>query len=428
MTKRESKKNDLVKILKSVIREISPNYDQQIFTEKIENYVSGYCNTLIIEPNEANFVDFDGDIISNGYAFFYLKNTNFDEVCKNISELDFTNPYYIIITVDNMKIKNEIESNISNLYKKIKETKSTKSEKGKINASKIYVTFYNENANKNYYIRITKKADSIFNEETDFAEGYVFTAKLFDIVEIYNSIGDSIFDYNVRYKIKDELNVDGEITRTLSEAPEMFWFYNNGITVIINDKDFSISNPRKLLLKKTNENIISVINGAQTISVAANYFSKVKETDDAIKKANVILRIINVKDNLLANIKEKKDKINMISIALNRQKSIGEEDITFTFDFVDDINKVAWEIDDDIRAFELIKRGSPVYGNNYYLLKDFAKIVKCYLGQNPGPSRNQTLKLIKSKYDNGNQIYTFADEDIFKKIETSKDFLSIIHL
>lgn len=421
MTKRENNKNDFIKVLKSTIREICSDYDQENFANKIENYVSGNCKKLIINPNDVNFDNFDGDKIRNGYAFFKMKNASFDDVCNEISKLDFTNSYYIIITVDDMKVKKEIESQIKNLYKYVKTQTTKKSERGKINASQIYVNFLNENANKKYYIRITKRVDSIFNEETEFAEGYVFTAKLFDIVELYNSIGDSLFDYNVRYKIKNELNVDGEIRKTLSENPEMFWFYNNGITIIINDKNFSVNNPRKVSLNKTDKNIISVINGAQTISAASDYFSNASNSRDAAEKAHVILRIININSSIDGNSGES-SIINQISIALNRQKSISEEDISFTFDFVDDLNKISWEIDNDNRTFELAKRGAFLFEYKNYSLKTFAKIVKCYLGQKPGTARNQSNKLIKSKYDDKNQTYTFADEEIYKKIETADDF------
>ena len=48
-------------------------------------------------------------------------------------------------------------------------------------------------------------------------EGYVFTAALFDIVEIYNKLGSELFNFNVRCSIKDELEVDKKLQELVQD-------------------------------------------------------------------------------------------------------------------------------------------------------------------------------------------------------------------
>ena len=66
-------------------------------------------------------------------------------------------------------------------------------------------------------------------------KGYVFTATLKDIIDIYNRRGENLFQKNFRFSIDDGTSVVAkEIIETLSTAPEEFWFLNNGITILSN--------------------------------------------------------------------------------------------------------------------------------------------------------------------------------------------------
>ncbi|BDH62870.1 hypothetical protein MTP04_30000 [Lysinibacillus sp. PLM2] len=111
-------------------------------------------------------------------------------------------------------------------------------------------------------------------------EGLVFTANLFDIVNLYNKIGDSLFKENLRIgldKKQDLLEVTTEIIETLQYNPEEFWFLNNGITIIADQSTLDLTANDELKLKDLyNDNHnrwnISVINGAQTITAASKFF------------------------------------------------------------------------------------------------------------------------------------------------------------
>lgn len=49
----------------------------------------------------------------------------------------------------------------------------------------------------------------------------VYLAKLFDIVSLYNHIGAELFARNVRYHIRDALNVESQIQNTLTKPVKL---------------------------------------------------------------------------------------------------------------------------------------------------------------------------------------------------------------
>lgn len=62
---------------------------------------------------------------------------------------------------------------------------------------------------------------------------YTCSAKLYDIVEMYNHVGDELFRSNLRYGINEQLDVEKSMKETLRNHPENFWFLNNGITITV---------------------------------------------------------------------------------------------------------------------------------------------------------------------------------------------------
>lgn len=233
-------------------------------------------------------------------------------------------------------------------------------------------------------------------------EAYVFNAKLYDIVKIYNKIGDELFRKNVRYSIKEQLDVGESIKKTLREAPEDFWYLNNGITIIANDRDaLDLGRAHSIGLDYKESKTFSVINGAQTISAAAQFWFTDTgrgdgEGDDVelrkqAEKAEVLLRIMCVVEK---DEDGQKELDNSISISLNRQKAVKSEDIAYTNPIVLEINQLYQPgVKDDIH-FCIIKRGEDILGKYQYSLIDFARCVKAYRMQKPGEARTQAANKI----------------------------------
>lgn len=274
--------------------------------------------------------------------------------------------------------------------------------------------------------------------ESNSLKGYVFTANLYEIVEVYNKVGDVLFKENLRLGIQDQMGVNEAIKETLRETPYYFWYRNNGITIIIEAPDPVLNRSSELVLKQAvNKEInFSVINGAQTITTAADFFygdetarksknqlstsdnSETYDYDDEeilnnAQKAEVLVRVIQIQN------KSAKNEVSKISIALNRQKPIKQEDIAFTNDFVRKFNE--YTISNDI-PIVLCRRGETSYSDKNYSLIEFARARMACAGK-PGEARSwatSSLLKINEKDNHFSKNSIFASE-WYKKDENDLD-------
>lgn len=282
-------------------------------------------------------------------------------------------------------------------------------------------------------VHIQEISNNIQKQYPHDLKGYMLTANLFDIVEIYKQVGDTLFKDNVRFGIADQLGVDKAIKDSLKNAPNYFWFRNNGITMLIEEPDTILNSACEIVLKQKNEEKIrfSVINGAQTITAAAEYFytlqiqineseskdkvkaAKLKEEFENAKNAKVVLRMIQIQGK---NIPEEARKI---SVALNRQKPIKMEDIAFTNNFVEKMNSF---LDFNQKNYSLAKRSEISYSPNEYSLIDFARARKACSGA-PGEARNKdAAALLKISEKSSQNDQRFTDTAIFvEEWYSSKD-------
>ena len=103
-----------------------------------------------------------------------------------------------------------------------------------------------------------------------------------------------LFDKNIR-QVLGKTDVNEEIERTIKDNPSLFWYYNNGITIIANKIDKTIvgSSNRELgSFKLTNLNIV---NGAQTVSTIGKYAQQTHDTKN-LESIKVLIRIIQLSD------------------------------------------------------------------------------------------------------------------------------------
>ncbi|MDA1881005.1 MULTISPECIES: AIPR family protein [Bacillus] len=184
--------------------------------------------------------------------------------------------------------------------------------------------------------------------KTPKTEGYVFSANLYDLVTLYNKKGKTLFAKNIRYGIADELDVDSAINETLTKNPEAFWYLNNGITLILEKNNLNLQDYEKICLSDpkldSNQIKLTVINGAQTLNSAAKFFYTQKDTNDSKHKAFVMLKVIEITTNKNET-EHVNNRIDEITISLNRQKPIITDDIAFTLPVVKHINNLREKID-----------------------------------------------------------------------------------
>lgn len=266
-----------------------------------------------------------------------------------------------------------------------------------------------------------------FSEENSDIFGFVFNVELYQLVELYNKIGDQLFKKNVRYGINEQFGVDSAIKDTLEKSPSMFWFRNNGVTLLVEKDNFKLDRVGEIVLSydsKEDELDFSVVNGAQTIIAAADFYytkeyewefeslkSKKEDLKDALHKAKevrVMLRIINIKNLKTDTISES----NQISVALNRQKPIKAEDIAFSSPFIGKLisylEKPATKI---TNGFKLVKRGELLQDDVCISLPDFVRARKACIGK-PGDARSKGINQLL-EYSSDGSGYSFKDKEIF---------------
>ncbi|CAI1681055.1 AIPR family protein [Serratia fonticola] len=106
----------------------------------------------------------------------------------------------------------------------------------------------------------------------------------------------SLFEKNIRNSLGKSTSVNDGIKKTVIEQPENFWYYNNGVTAVYSEFDESnlnLKSQRKFGM--FNFKNVSIINGAQTVSVIGESFESIPE--DKRDELKVHIRFINAVDN-----------------------------------------------------------------------------------------------------------------------------------
>lgn len=136
-----------------------------------------------------------------------------------------------------------------------------------------------------------------------------------EIAKIWSENGRKLFHKNIR-NVLGKTDVNEELANTIQNAPDKFWYFNNGITIISDtiDKSMIGGNNRDLgSFKLTNA---SIVNGAQTISTIGEAAVKYSEQ---IKKIYVLVRCISLQNT--------PDQFgNEVTRANNRQNRIENRD------------------------------------------------------------------------------------------------------
>lgn len=117
---------------------------------------------------------------------------------------------------------------------------------------------------------------------------HIGIANVLDLVGLHNTHRKALYERNIRYFLgsKDSA-VNRSIQETLRTAPQDFFFLNNGVTALadIVDTPRGTKVQKRLFLRG-----LSVINGAQTISSAAEFAKDNPDCD--ISEASVLVTII----------------------------------------------------------------------------------------------------------------------------------------
>ncbi|MFS3941673.1 AIPR family protein [Bacillus subtilis] len=163
-----------------------------------------------------------------------------------------------------------------------------------INQKRLYASLHNKKNSRNIDIDIDLKDWGRYEGEMEAVYGQVSALQIADWWENY---GNSLYDYNLR-KVLGNTQINDEIRNTIETEPELFWYYNNGITIVCEELDKKRKGNTKELGTFECKGI-SVVNGAQTVGVIGKYAQTIPTSVREDGKGNldnvyVPLRIISI--------------------------------------------------------------------------------------------------------------------------------------
>lgn len=120
--------------------------------------------------------------------------------------------------------------------------------------------------------------------------GMVSAKEIFDWWTSYNN---RLFEKNIR-QVLGKTEVNDEIRKTLLETPELFWYFNNGITLIADKIEKSAVGGGSRDIGSFKLTKIAIVNGAQTVS-SIGKFGEI-EGANKLDNVKVNIRIIQISD------------------------------------------------------------------------------------------------------------------------------------
>lgn len=132
-----------------------------------------------------------------------------------------------------------------------------------------------------------------------------------EIHEWYNTHGNKLFSKNIRQML-GTTDVNDEIKNTIENAPDKFWYYNNGITLIADKVKKSMAGGNAKDIGSFLLNNVSIVNGAQTVSSIGNTTESKKEKLIKVKVPIKIISLENTEQDFGACVTKNNNRQNRI--------------------------------------------------------------------------------------------------------------------
>lgn len=162
-------------------------------------------------------------------------------------------------------------------------------------------------------IRYDANTPSLIRYHSQGLKGVICTASARDVADLVNrDAGGALFDSNIRRFLGKGKAVNADILRTASDAASsyLFWFLNNGITVVC-DRCDPVTDPDSPMVKIKN---LQIVNGCQTATALAH-----AARDGTLRPdTRVLLKVFETTDSTLAS---------RIVLTTNNQNRISTRDL-----------------------------------------------------------------------------------------------------
>ncbi|HCM0734349.1 TPA: AIPR family protein [Vibrio parahaemolyticus] len=132
-----------------------------------------------------------------------------------------------------------------------------------------------------------------------------------EVFNWYKSKGKRLFSKNIRQML-GSTDVNDEISATIENTPEKFWYFNNGVTLVADSikKSMVGGNGRDIgSFRATN---ISIVNGAQTVSTIGGFNESEISKLEKVKVPIKLISLENAGDDFGANVTKTNNRQNRI--------------------------------------------------------------------------------------------------------------------
>ncbi|TDX75977.1 AIPR protein [Rathayibacter sp. PhB151] len=127
---------------------------------------------------------------------------------------------------------------------------------------------------------------------TDPYTAYYGLIEAATVASWYKQYGGQLFDQNLR-KALGATPVNSSLIKTLTDEPQNFWYFNNGITVLSESVDKTMRGGASRQSGDFQIKGLSIVNGAQTVSSIANV---ARSAPEKLGNVSVWIRIISLRD------------------------------------------------------------------------------------------------------------------------------------
>lgn len=150
------------------------------------------------------------------------------------------------------------------------------------------------------------------------------------IYQMYLQYGKTMFESNVRSYLKDTTKINKGMKETISNDPQLFFSYNNGLSIIADDVKWTRQGSDFYITEIKN---LQIVNGGQTASTI--YFSY----RDNFNKANISVpaKITKIQSNKESN----QEVISKIAMYNNSQNNISIPDLYANHPYLIDFENVS---------------------------------------------------------------------------------------
>ncbi|MEK5507360.1 AIPR family protein [Paenibacillus sp. SEL3] len=159
-----------------------------------------------------------------------------------------------------------------------------------INQKRIHSSLSDLSVARNIDVEVQLKQWGRYEGEMESFYGQISADQL---AEWWESYGNGLYEYNLR-KLLGTTDINNEMKETLETEPELFWYYNNGVTLVCEevDKKRVYGNTRDLGLFECKG--ISIVNGAQTVGVIGKFGQSSEENKETLRGVYLPFRIISM--------------------------------------------------------------------------------------------------------------------------------------